>query len=43
MPSYFIDRRARANGEHVVHERSRCPPERFPAATDAEYLGELLD
>jgi hypothetical protein len=43
MPSYFIDRRARANGEHVLHERSRCPPGCFPAARHAEYLGELLD
>lgn len=43
MPSYFIDRRARATGEHVVHERCRCPPNCFPAPGDAEYLGELLD
>ena len=43
MPSYFIDRRAQADGTHVVHERAKCPPDCFPAAADAEYLGELLD
>jgi hypothetical protein len=43
MPSYFIDRRAQADGTHVVHDRSNCPPDCFPAARDAEYLGELLD
>lgn len=43
MPSFFIDRRAQADGTHVVHERARCPPDCFPAARDAEYLGELLD
>lgn len=43
MPSFFIDRRAQRNGDHLVHERSKCPPHSFPAASDAEYLGELLD
>jgi len=43
MPSYFIDRRAQRDGTHLVHDRTRCPPDCFPAARDAEYLGELLD
>lgn len=43
MPSFFIDLRAHARGEHVLHERSRCRPDRFPTPLDAEYLGELLD
>ena len=43
MPSYFIDRRAQADGTHLVHERAKCPPDCFPAPGDAEYLGELLD
>ncbi|MDB5859281.1 MAG: hypothetical protein JWQ76_2970, partial [Ramlibacter sp.] len=43
MPSYFIDRHAQADGTHVVHQRDKCPPDCFPAARDAEYLGELLD
>ena len=43
MPSYFIDRRAQADGTHVVHERAKCPPDCFPPAREAEYLGELLD
>lgn len=43
MPSYFIDRRAQVDGSHLVHDRSKCPPDCFPAARDAEYLGELLD
>lgn len=41
MPSFFVDRHAQRNGDHVVHQRSLCPPDCFPA--DAEYLGELLD
>ena len=43
MPSFFIDRRAQADGTHVVHERVKCPPDCFPPAGDAEYLGELRD
>ena len=43
MPSYFIDRRARADGTHVVHDRFKCPADCFPPAREAEYLGELLD
>jgi hypothetical protein len=43
MGSYFVDRRPQANGEHLVHERGKCPPERFPRDTGAEYLGEFLD
>ncbi|HSV83583.1 MAG TPA: hypothetical protein VLK85_30660 [Ramlibacter sp.] len=43
MPSYFVDRRAQGTGQHLVHERTRCPPGCFPAGGDAEYLGELLD
>lgn len=42
MASYFVDRRAQANGDHAVHDRSRCPPACFPGAGDAEYLGEFL-
>ncbi|NML43462.1 hypothetical protein HHL11_06835 [Ramlibacter sp. G-1-2-2] len=43
MPSFYIDRRAQADGSHVVHARNSCPPERFPSGEAAEYLGELLD
>ena len=43
MPSYFIDRRAQADGTHVVHDRMQCPADCFPPTRDAEYLGELLD
>ncbi len=43
MGSYFVDRRAQGNGEHLVHERERCPPDCFPKPGRAEYLGELLD
>ena len=43
MPSYFVDRRAHADGTHVVHDRFKCPADCFPPARDAEYLGELLD
>lgn len=43
MPSYYIDRRAQADGTHLLHERNRCPPDCFPAREDTEYLGELLD
>jgi hypothetical protein len=43
MGSYFVDRAAQGNGEHLVHERSRCPPDCFPRAGRAEYLGEFLD
>lgn len=43
MPSYFVDRQAHAGGEHLVHDRSRCPPDLFPAERQAEYLGDLLD
>ena len=42
MASYFVDRRAQANGDHEVHDRSRCPPACFPPEGDAEYLGEFL-
>ena len=43
MPSFFVDRRRQPNGEHLLHERSQCPPDCFPRSSDAEYLGELLD
>lgn len=43
MASYFVERRAQANGDHAVHDRSRCPPACFPARGDAEYLGEFFD
>jgi hypothetical protein len=43
MPSFFIDLRSQATGETVLHERSKCRPDRFPPPRDAEYLGELLD
>lgn len=43
MGSYFVDRRPQGNGEHVVHQRDRCPPDCFPGPGRAEYLGELLD
>jgi hypothetical protein len=42
MASYFVARRARPDGIHPVHDRSRCPPECFPASA-SEYLGEFLD
>jgi hypothetical protein len=41
MASYFVDCHARSDGAHAVHDRSRCPPGRFPCAV--EYLGEFLD
>jgi AhpD family alkylhydroperoxidase len=43
MGSYFVDLRPHANGAHLVHDRTRCPPDCFPAPVHAEYLGELLD
>ena len=41
MASYFVGFDAHPDGVHAVHDRSRCPPGSFPAAT--EYLGEFLD
>lgn len=41
MSSYFVARRAQPDGIHAVHDRSRCPPECFTAAT--EYLGEFRE
>ncbi|HEY8358194.1 MAG TPA: hypothetical protein VIL30_12100, partial [Ramlibacter sp.] len=32
-----------ANGEHAVHDRSRCPPSCFAPEHRPEYLGEFLD
>lgn len=43
MPSFYIERRAQADGSHVVHASNRCLPHCLPAAGGAEYLGELLD
>lgn len=43
MPSFFVDRRVQPNGDHEVHDRSRCPPPCFPREGDAEYLGEFED
>lgn len=42
MASYFVARQAQLDGIHPVHDRSRCPPDCFPAST-AEYLGEFVD
>ena len=42
MASYFVARRAGADGIHPVHDRSRCPPHCFPAHA-SEYLGEFGD
>lgn len=39
MASYFVAFDAQPDGFHAVHDRSRCPPRCFPAAT--EYLGEF--
>lgn len=41
MASYFVTRQARADGSHPVHDRSRCPPGRFPRDA-SEYLGDFL-
>lgn len=42
MASYFVARQPQLDGIHPVHDRSRCPPDRFPAAA-IEYLGEFAD
>jgi len=41
MASYFVASRARPDGIHPVHDRSRCPPEAFQRQGH-EYLGEFL-
>jgi hypothetical protein len=43
MPSYYIDRRAQADGSHVVHARDGRQAGCFAASDSSEYLGELLD
>lgn len=42
MASYFVACHAQPDGSHAVHDRSRCPPGRFPAEPASEYLGEFL-
>lgn len=42
MASYFVALPSAAGGPPEVHDRTRCPPGRFPRA-GSEYLGEYFD
>jgi hypothetical protein len=41
MASYFVASVPSPDGAHAVHDRSCCPPARFPPEGVAEYLGEF--
>jgi hypothetical protein len=41
MAHYYVNRQAQANGDHEVHNKTTCPPQYFPAAHNAIFLGDF--